>query len=505
MPGALWRKFEATSRRFATRSALVQGPRDVSFGELRSAALAGATDLAAAGVCPGDRCLFWASNSAELAASILACWRLGAIVGIVNDEAPATHFLHAAGVLQPVLCIVESRLAEAAERAVTTRIHVLQPTSAECLASTGPGLAHDHEPASVFFTSGSTGAPKGVTQSHANLVAGCQMVAGHLGLTIEDRILCPIPWSFDYGYGQLLTTVLLGVTQILPEARGGVAICNAISSGKPTVFAGIPSIFALLTRGVSPLRGTDLRSLRLIMNTGGKIPPAIFADMAGVFNGAKFSLNYGMTETYRTAGLPVDLADRYPESVGFAYPGVSVAIIREDGTEAAIDEMGEIVHRGVGVFLGYWGDPSATEKVRRPDPLWRYPGVDAPKAVFSGDLGWKDASGLLYVKCRRDRLVKSMGVRVSPDEVEELLRGTGLVADAIVFGLPHDLIGEQVVAAVVAADEGSDPLPELKAAARRIMSPYMQPRAYRSFQSFPLTPNGKPDVPRIRALMLDDR
>jgi acyl-coenzyme A synthetase/AMP-(fatty) acid ligase len=328
------------------------------------------------------------------------------------------------------------------------------------------------------------------------------MVAQHLGLRQDDRILCPIPWSFDYGYGQLLSTVLLGVTQVLPVARNPFALCEAIETHKPTVLAGLPSIFALLIRGVSPLRQTDLGSLRLITNTGGAIPPAIFAHVLTIFAGCDISLNYGMTETYRSAGLPVALAAERPESVGFAYPGAAVSIVRENGQEAEPGETGEIVHRGVGVFMGYWGAPEATAKVRRPDPLWRYGDLPAPMAVFTGDLGWKDEAGFLMVKGRRDRLIKSMGVRVSPDEVEGLFRGAALVRDVVVVGVPHELMGEMVVAAVIPAEGSEDPVRALKAFARREMSQHMQPRDYRLLDQLPLTPNGKTDFQAIRQLFV---
>lgn len=501
MSGALWRIFESVAQELAEAPALLQGERSISFGELRVRAAAAAAGLIARGVRPGDRVLVWAGNSPELAAAMLAAWLVGAIVALVNDEAPLSHLSHAAEVTQPAVVLVDERFLDAAASVLSEPLTGLATLAGDpSQAAAGRGV-HDHEPASIFFTSGSTGAPKGVTQSHANLVAGCRMVASHLGLTRADRILCPIPWAFDYGYGQFLSTVLLGVPQVLPTARNPFALCEAITAHRPTVFAGLPSIFALLLRGVSPLRQTDLSSLRLVTNTGGAIPPAIFADLRRVFEGCALSLNYGMTETYRSAGLPPALAAERPESVGFAYPGVSLAVLREDGSEAAPDEIGEIVHRGTGAFLGYWGQPEATAKVLRPDPFWRGPGLNPPMAVFTGDLGWKDAGGFLTIKGRRDRQIKSMGVRVSPDEIETLIRSTGLVRDVAIVGVPHELMGEMVTAAITVADGAADPVRELKAFARREMSQHMQPREYRLMESFPLTPNGKTDFKALKALL----
>ena len=500
MPGNLWRTFDGLARTIPDHPALITADRTISYAELHGIALGQAGDLARRGFGPGDRCLFWAANAPELAGAILAVWRLGGIIALVNDEAPASHFRHAAAKVAPRIAMVEPRHVETAGALHDTQIVAVGPAECDGPVALPEAATHDQEPASILFTSGSSGPPKGVVQSHSNLLAGARMVAEQLGIGAQDRIACPIPWSFDYGYGQLLSTLLLGVAQVLPANRSAFALCEAIERHRPTILAGLPSIFALLFRGVSPVRETDLGSLRLVTNTGGKIAPAIFEELSALFAHCDISLNYGMTETYRGAGLPFALARTRPGSVGHAYPGVALTVLREDGTEAAAGEIGEIVHRGNGVFMGYWGDPEATARARRPDPLWPHAGVEAPMAVFSGDLGWKDQDGLLYIKGRRDRQIKSMGVRVSPDEIEAMIREGGKVRDVAIVGIPHEIIGEMVAALVLAPEDGSDPLPALKAFARGSMSQFMQPREYRLVEAFPLTPNGKPDYAAIRQL-----
>ena len=502
MTGGLWKEFDAVAHLRGTNPAVIQGETVVSFAELRAMAMQATAALVKAGMGPGDRCLVWSANSPELAAAILGVWMLGGIVALVNDEAPLTHLLHAAQVTKPQVAVIGVELVDTARQNLTCPVISLDEKRPDAITTPSVGLVHQLEPASIFFTSGSTGLPKGVTQNHATLLGGCRMVASHLGLRSDDRILCPIPWAFDYGYGQFLSTVLLGITQILPAARNPFALCEAIERHRPTVLAGLPSIFALLLRGLSPLRETDLRSLRLITNTGGAIPPAIFAEVKAVFGQCDLSLNYGMTETYRSAGLPVHLTAEHPGSVGYAYPGVRMDILAEDGREAGPGEIGEIIHRGAGTFMGYWGAPEATAAVLKPDPFWGHTGVPAPNVVFSGDLGWKTPEGLLMIKGRRDRQVKSMGVRVSPDEIETLVRSSGLVRDVAVVGIPHEIMGEMVVAAVIAAEEMPNPVAALKALARKEMSQHMQPRAYHLVESFPLTPNGKTDFLKLRMMLL---
>jgi acyl-coenzyme A synthetase/AMP-(fatty) acid ligase len=360
--------------------------------------------------------------------------------------------------------------------------------------------AHGREPASILFTSGSSGPPKGVCQSHENLIWGAGAVAASVGLDPEDRILSAIPWAFDYGWGQLLSTFLRGAAQLIPETRNPFALCTAIERLRPTVLPSVPSLAASLIRGVSPIRDTDLGSIQLITNTGSKIPDGLFAEMLELFPEAEISLNYGLTETYRSASLPAALARSHSGSVGRAVGGAALTVLREDGTEAAPGEVGEIVHRGCGVFLGYWGEPGRTAETRRPDPLWRHDGVESPMAVFTGDLGWRDEEGLLYVKGRRDRQIKSMGVRVSPDEVEELICANGLVAEAAVLSRPHEMMGEMVVAVIAPRRQGEDPVAALKAQARASMSPFMRPMEWNLVEALPRTPSGKVDYPALRRL-----
>lgn len=495
----LWPSFNRIADRDSGRLALVRGEVSVTFGELRDEALCYSAALLSAGLNAGDRCLLWSANGDELAAAMLGAWRLGAVVVLVNDEAPLAHLRHAVAVTTPLIVVTD----EAGSR----KIEAILPCPILVLGSALPFPDEtpawdvgEHDPASVFFTSGSTGMPKGVTQSHHTLVTSCEGVASFLGLTTDDIILCPIPWSFDYGYGQLLSTILLGVTQVIPTARSSLAICEAIEARRPTIFAGLPSIFALMLRGVSTIRTIDVSSIRLVTSTGGPIPPLIYGELRAVFRRSAMSLNYGMTETYRSAGLPFDLADAFPTSVGRAYPGVTLAVIREDGSEAEAGEIGELIHKGNGVFMRYWGEPEASAIVLRTDPLWD--GAGRPDTVvFTGDLASRDQQGLLTIHGRRDRLIKSMGVRVSPDEVETLLRGSSLVVDAVVLGLEHDVLGQMVCAAVVPRPGVTDAVQQLKVFARQAMSNHMQPRHYLVIDELPLTPNGKTDLASIRRLL----
>ncbi|WP_300064334.1 class I adenylate-forming enzyme family protein [uncultured Roseobacter sp.] len=496
MTAALWNQFVTIVERRMQAPAVLAGEDVMSFEALRAAAERLAANI---DVEPEARVVICANNSPLVIAAVAAIWRSGAIPVLVNAEAPTRHLLHAIDISQPDLVLGSDTPPEVPSGVRYLDICRTLPAQ-EMRQPAAEGKLHG--PGSIVFTSGSTGMPKGVTQSCANLRDGAARIAAHLGYRPDDRILVSVPFSFDYGWGQVLSLLLEGIALVLPVPRNGFGVCSALDTHSPTVFAGVPAVFADLLSGLAPLAETRRDIIRLITNTGSKIPTPIYDRLLEHFPQADISLNYGLTETYRTASLPVELARSHPTSVGHAVLGVEIDILRPDGSRADVDEEGEIIHRGAGTFLGYWNDPETTARILRPDPL---NGPDVPPVVFTGDMGWKDSKGLLHISGRRDRQLKSMGVRVSPDEIEVLLADSGLLDDAAVTALPHDVLGDMIVAAVVPGPEMRDDekalLRALKAHARKTMSPYMQPRQYVVLQTLPRNPNKKVNYQELASLL----
>ena len=497
-----WRLFRQVAVRFGDKVAITRGSEALTFHDWLRRSIACASVYAERGLRPGGRVLLWTETSATMACALTGAWAAHGIPVLIDPRSGVTHFEHAVRTVTPHIIVTDPDTALAAPAADATvmshRDIPAQPLGALPEPSVLPG-----EPASIVFTSGSTGRPKGVTQSHGNLLRGCLAVNGYLGVSAEDRILCTVPWSFDYGFGQLLTSALSGATLILPSAANPIGMCEAIERHRPTVLAGVPSVFTYLLRGVSPFRTTDLSSIRTVTNTGGRVPPPILEELFALLPEARFFLNYGLTETYRTSCLDPSLARQRHLSIGKPIPGVDVAIVREDGSIAAANEVGEIVHRGDYVFLGYWNDPEATARTLRHDPLDRG-GSDAARAVFTGDLGYRDEEGFLFFTGRRDHLLKSMGVRVGPGDVEDLLYRSGLVKEAAVVGRKHELLGDEVCAFVVPLDDVENAAFQLGQYARRAMSPYMVPRRFFVLSELPRTPNRKVDYPALRHLAAVD-
>lgn len=494
-PENLWNCFLATVREHPDRIAFQRAEQATSFTALLERGNQYAAQYRSLGVHETDRVMVFLESTAEMAAAVLGVWAVSGIPILVDPATSGSHIDHVIERATPCLIVAPSRLRI---RALDERHSTLPRIGAEevvgsasCLDSTSESIPTD--PASILFTSGSTGSPKGVTQTHGSLIRANRAVAEALGLRDEDRIVCPIPWSFDYGYGQLLTTILRGTTQILPVAADPASLSLAIETHRPTVLPGVPSLFAYLLRGPFPFAETDLTSIRIVTNTGGGIPDAILSEMIELFAEASILLNYGLTESYRTTCLPADELKRRRTSIGKPIEGVEVLILREDGSLADPGEQGEIIHRGDYLFAEYWNDPESSARTLRPDPT-RDPGEEAPVMVlFTGDLGSMDEEGFIYFHGRRDRQIKSMGVRVSPTEIEALLYGTGLLREVAVFARPNLLIGQEVWAAVVPIDSEPKIERRLHAYSHQAMSRYMKPRRYLVKDELPKTVTGKID------------
>ena len=502
-------RFEGIVAQSPDKTAFVDRSETLSFGDLAAQAQRCACYLQQIGVSKGDRCIVSEDNSTSAAAVILAIWYCGAIPVLLHSQSTQAH-TQIAIFKTGARLLITSALSNSDIDMTATHCFSSQSIVTESEKQKSHSKLHSRSAvpataiASIVFTSGSTGGPKGVCQTHQSLISGCNSVFHCLKFNLNDTILCPVPWSFDYGFGQLLTTLLTGITQIIPESNSPFTICAALETDKPSVFVGVPSLFAGICQGLSPIANTDTSSVRLITSTGSKLHSSTIEALRCSFPNASISLNYGLTETYRTASLPVDAFETHSSSVGLAIPGVCISVIRPDNSTADVGELGEIVHSGSGVFAGYWGDQERTNAIRRNDPSWNTDDIQAPPVVFTGDLGWKDENGYLYIKGRKDRQIKTMGVLVSPDEVETILLNQDQLLEAAIVSKPHETLGELIVAVCVLKHNDSLSKKEIKIFCRQNMTPYMMPREIHIIETMPRTSTGKIDYAQLRLLYTED-
>lgn len=202
-------------------------------------------------------------------------------------------------------------------------------------------------------------------------------------------------------------------------------------------------------------------------------------------------LMYGLTEAFRSTYLDPSQLDARPGSMGKAIPNAQILVVREDGSECDPEEPGELVHRGALVAQGYWNDPTKTAERFKPAPgqLKELPNPEL--AVWSGDQVKKDSEGYLYFITRKDEMIKTSGYRVSPTEIEEELFASGMVIEAVVFGVAHPMLGQAIVA-IVQVNEGFDEKQILKYCQQNLAN-YMVPQKLVNYDQLPRNPNGKID------------
>ena len=355
----------------------------------------------------------------------------------------------------------------------------------------------DTDMVAILYTSGSTGKPKGVVLSHRNMVAGAKSVASYLGNHRDDTLLAALPLSFDAGFSQLTTAFHAGARVVLLNYLLPRDVLKAMEREQVTGLTAVPPLYIQLAQLEWPAEIDG--HLRYFANTGGRMPRETLDLLRRRAPRAQPFLMYGLTEAFRSTYLPPEEVDRRPDSIGKAIPNAEILVLREDGSECAPDEPGELVHRGPLVGLGYWNDAEKTAERYRLLPAGaagRASGLQLPEyAVFSGDTVRRDAEGFLYFIGRRDEMIKTSGYRISPTEVEEIVYSTQLVGECVAFGVDHPSLGQAIQliatapAGAAAVDGGA-----LLAACRARMPAYMVPAGVSQAPGpLPRNPNGKID------------
>jgi acyl-CoA ligase (AMP-forming) (exosortase A-associated) len=368
------------------------------------------------------------------------------------------------------------------------------------LLDSPPAASHrviDSDMVAILYTSGSTGRPKGVVLSHRNMVAGAKSVASYLDNHAGDTLLAALPLSFDAGFSQLTTAFHTGARVVLLNYLMPRDVLKALERERVTGLTAVPPLYIQLSQLEWPAAIGE--HLRYFANTGGRMPRETLNLLRQRVPKARPFLMYGLTEAFRSTYLPPEEVDRRPDSIGRAIPNAEILVLRDDGSECAPDEPGELVHRGALVGMGYWGDAEKTAERYKPLPAGlagRPAALQLPElAVYSGDTVRRDAEGFLYFIGRRDEMMKTSGYRVSPTEVEEVLYATQRVGECVAFGTEHATLG-QAIQVIATAPDGTAQLdvPALLADCKQRMPAYMVPAGIDPMAGpLPRNPNGKID------------
>jgi amino acid adenylation domain-containing protein len=482
---------------YADHPSITQRGATTTFAELGQRASAIANALREVGLGRGETAAVLARSPQDAAAAFFATLAVGAVGINLNELYRPRQIEFVLGHSRARVLMVGREVLKSMPRSISTdaRIVVLEDIESSGGRFAPVECAAD-APAQITYTSGSTGQPKGVLMSHANLWAGVRVVAGYLGLRSDDRIASLLPFSFVYGFNQLTTSLYVGATLVVERSTLVQEIVATLHRERVTVLAAVPPLWQQLLSSAA-FRDQPLDSLRIVTNAGGRLPPESVRELRRSQPQAQLFLMYGLTEVFRSTFLRPEEVDAHPDSMGRAVAESAVYVVNDDGEIARTGEVGELVHGGPSVALGYVGDPEATERVFRPNPF-AAPGAPA-RVVYSGDLVKRDEEGRLFYVGRRDRMIKTMGFRVSPDEISDVLQASGFVAEAAIVTEPDQQRGERIVACVVLRENRT--VDELRRFCGVELPRYMQPVRYVVMDAIPRNSSGKHDIMQLKAAL----
>lgn len=446
--------------------------------------------LAALGVAPGDHVGVLMANSPTAVCCVFAMARLGAVLVPLNTRLTVVEV---AWQIERADCtfllcstLTEARAQDAAADRCSVHKLPADPAAFESWLespSFNPSASGlQQSPASmdslqaIVFTSGTTGHPKGAMITFGNHFWSAVGSAFRLGVRLEDRWLACLPLYHVGGLAILFRSCLYGTMVVLHDGYDTQAVLDSLASEKVTLVSLIPTMLGwLLDKG---LTAETAPSLRLALLGGAAASPELLirADAAGI----PVAVSYGLTEaSSQVATLLTDAASSKPGSAGRPLLFTELTILDDEGREVACDNPGEIAVAGPTVMAGYYADPEATAAAL------------VGGRLRTGDIGYLDPDGDLWVLDRRSDLVVSGGENVYPAEVERVLREHPAVAAACVAGVPDAVWGQRVAAMVVLIGEGAATHEELLAHCRERLAGYKQPRALLFAADLPRTGSGK--------------
>jgi len=503
-----------SARKFPDKTALIFSSRRITYRELDRQSNRLAHALIDLGVERGDRVAIFLDNSPESVIALFGVLKAGAVfimlcAGLKTGK--LDYILNQSGA-RVLISHKNKRRIFNGIHASTNLIKIIieedeiqkdSPLTWDKIMSDPPDHVRypsDHCPArrnidldlaALIYTSGSTGDPKGVMLTHLNMVCAATSITSYLKNTPDDIIMNVLPLSFDYGLYQVLMAVKFGGTVVLEKSfLYPYAVIEKMIREKVTGLPLIPTLAAMILQ-MESLKGYDFSSLRYITNTGAVLPETHIKKLKATFPHAAIYSMYGLTECKRVSYLPPEELDQRPNSVGKPMPNVEVFIVDEKGNSVCPGVVGELVVRGSNVMRGYWNDPKETDRVLK---AGRYQGE---QVLYTGDFFRMDEEGYLFFAGRKDDLIKTRGERVSPREVENVLCQIDGVSEAVVIGVPDNLLGQTIKAfilPVLGSDLGEK---EIIAYCMDKLECSMVPKYVEFLSEFPRTATGKIDRKKI--------
>jgi fatty-acyl-CoA synthase len=524
-----------TVARYGDRPGLIVRQQNVrwTYAEFGARVDAFAAGLLALGLEPGDRVGIWSLNNAEWVIAQFATARAGLVLVNIN---PAYRLSELEYALNKVGC---RALITATAFKTSDYIGMVNALAPE-LAAAAPGKLHaarlpdlriviqiggprapgtfgfDHvlhlggaaeraklseiarrlqfdDPINVQFTSGTTGAPKGATLTHHNILNNGFFIGEAMRLTEHDRLCIPVPLYHCFGMvlGVLACTTH-GTAMVFPgEGFDPLATLQTVAEERCTGLHGVPTMFIAELEHPDFAR-FDLSSLRTGIMAGSPCPIEVMRRCVDQMHLSEITIAYGMTETSPVSFQTTtdDPLDRRVSTIGRVHPHLEVKIVDAEGRIVPRGERGELCTRGYSVMLGYWGEEERTRQA-----------IDAARWMHTGDLAVIDADGYCNIVGRIKDMVIRGGENIYPREIEEFLYRHPKIQDVQVFGVPDEKFGEEICAWIKPRAGQTLTEDEVRDFCRNQIAHYKVPRHIRFVDDFPMTVTGKMQKFIMRAQM----
>ncbi|MDB4466627.1 AMP-binding protein [bacterium] len=443
----------------------------------------GTQRLKKSGLGLGDHVALLAKNSFQSAAAYFSVISLGGVVVPINYSLDSSAISEVIATCDPKLIIAESalrnRITLKAEYKTIDASQLSKSPPSNCYRKNQIQISEDNL-ASIVFTSGSEGHPLGVMLSHKNLLSNTTSIAQYMKLTDRDRILCVLPLYYIYGLSLLLSHIAVGGTTILENRfMFPQVVAESLKTSDATGFAGVSTHYHVLMQKTD-FPETAYPSLRYFQHAGDKMPTSTSAGILKAFPGKELYLMYGQTEAApRLSFLCPTKASAKLASSGQGIPGVTLKTVRENGTQCAVNEEGELLAKGSNIMIGYFNEPVETKKVIKNE--W----------LHTGDMAYVDTEGDIFITGRKKQFLKVGGRRIPPSEIEKACLELPLVREAAAIGISDLLLGQRVKVFLSVSEEIEKK--QVLAELRKRLPTYMVPAEIEFISELPKKSNGKVD------------
>jgi fatty-acyl-CoA synthase len=507
-----------------------------NYGQLRARVDDLAAGLLALGLQPGERIGIWSPNNAEWVLTQFATAKAGLILVNINPAYRGHEFDYAMNKVGCKALILSAGFRGydyiASLRALAPELDKAEPGHLDAarlpdlkivirlgedktpgafnfaeiaapatparlaeLAALGKRLQFD-DPINIQFTSGTTGAPKGATLTHHNILNNGYFIGEAMRLTPSDILCIPVPYYHCFGMvlGNL-ACVTHGACMVCPaEGFEPLAVLEAVEAERCTGLHGVPTMFIAML-GHPEFPRFDLTSLRTGIMAGSPCPVEVMRNVVARMNMSEVTIAYGMTETSPVSFQSAydDPQERRVSTVGRIQPHIEVKIVDAEGRIVPPGIAGELLTRGYSVMRGYWGDAEGTAKA-----------IDDARFMHTGDLATIDAEGYCNIVGRLKDVVIRGGENIYPREVEEFLYTHPSIADVQAFGVPDPHYGEVLCAWIKVREGASLNEMEVVAFCRANIAHYKAPKYVRFVQEFPMTVTGKAQKFIMRQKMIEE-